>query len=73
MSECVRNIGGMMLTRKKWSTRKQTYTIAILPTTNLTWIGLGSNPGLRGDGPVTNHLNQGTALVVTAHNFLHHI
>ena len=31
-------------------------------TTNLTWTDLGSNPGLSGEGAVTNLLRHGTAL-----------
>jgi len=32
-----------------------------LTNTNCTWIGLGSNPGLHGKRPATNHVSHGTA------------
>jgi hypothetical protein len=32
-----------------------------LSTTNPTWTDPGSNPGLRGERPATNHLIHGTA------------
>jgi len=34
---------------------------ATLTTTNFTWIDLGSNPGLRGKMPATNHVSHGAA------------
>jgi hypothetical protein len=34
---------------------------ASLSTTNLTWTGLRSNPGLRAERPATNGVNHGTA------------
>jgi hypothetical protein len=33
------------------------YSSATLPITNLMWTGLGLNPGLLSDRPVTNHLS----------------
>jgi hypothetical protein len=33
----------------------------LLSTTNSTWTGPGSNPGLRGERPATNRLSHGTA------------
>jgi len=38
------------------STGRRNYLSATLPTTNLTWTDMGSNPNLRGDGPMTNHV-----------------
>jgi hypothetical protein len=44
---------------------------AALSTTNPTWIGPGSNPGLRGERPATNLLNHGTAsTALTTHLLL---
>jgi hypothetical protein len=34
---------------------------ATLTTRNFTWIDLGSNPGLRGERPVTNHMSYSAA------------
>jgi len=39
------------------STGRRNYLSATLPTTNLTWTDVGLNPSLRGDGPITNHVN----------------
>jgi hypothetical protein len=41
----------------------KTCSNATLSTTNPTWTDPGSNPGLRGEGPATNRLSHGTALV----------
>ena len=38
------------------STRKDSCPIVDLSTTNLAWIYLGSNPGLRGERPINNSL-----------------
>jgi hypothetical protein len=47
--------------RGKPTTHRKTCPSATLSTTNLTWIDLGSNPGLRGERPATNRLSHGTA------------
>jgi hypothetical protein len=52
----------------RWNTtdrEKPKYSGKNLSTTNPTWTGPGSNPGLRGDRPATNRLSHGTALVTT--------
>jgi hypothetical protein len=41
---------------------KKTFPTATLSTTNLTWTGLGSNPGVRGERAATNILSHGTTL-----------
>ena len=43
------------------STRGKPFSSDTLSTTNPTWTGPGSNPGLRGERPVTNRLSHGTA------------
>jgi hypothetical protein len=43
------------------STRRNNCPSATLSTTNFTWTDSGSNPGLRVERPVTNHLSHGTA------------
>jgi hypothetical protein len=50
---CVCRMCVMILTWEKRSTRRQTCPI---DTTNLTWTGPESEPGLRGEGPATVHL-----------------
>jgi hypothetical protein len=52
----------MKLTGENRSTRVNTCPSATLSTINPTWTGPGSNPGLRGERPATNHLSHGTAL-----------
>jgi hypothetical protein len=54
--------GGMILTGENRRTRRKTCPSATLSTTNPTWIDPGSNPGLRGERPVTNDLSHGTAV-----------
>jgi hypothetical protein len=54
----------MKLTGESPSTRGKTCPSATLSTTNPTWTESGSNPGLRGERPATNHLSHGTALYV---------
>jgi hypothetical protein len=54
--------GGMILTGENRRTRRKTCPSATLSTTNPTWTDLGANPGLRGEGPVTNDLSHGTAV-----------
>jgi hypothetical protein len=51
----------MKFTGKNGSTRRKTCPSAILSTTNPTWNDRGSNPGLRGERPVTYRLSHGTA------------
>jgi hypothetical protein len=51
----------MILTGGNLSTERKTCPSAT-STTNSTWTGLGSNPGLRGERPQTNRLGHGTAL-----------
>ena len=43
------------------SSLRKTYPIATLYTINLTWAGLGMNPGFRGDRPATHRLSHGAA------------
>ena len=43
---------------------KENCPTASLSATNPTWTGLGSNPGLCGEGPVTNGLSHGTGVLV---------
>jgi hypothetical protein len=52
------------INRGKPTTRRKTCPSATLSSTNLTWTDPGSNPGLRGERPVTNRLSHGTALAV---------
>jgi hypothetical protein len=49
--------------RGKPTTRRKTCPSANLSTTNPTWTGPGSNPGLRSGRPATNRLSHGTALL----------
>jgi hypothetical protein len=53
----------MELTGENRSTRGQTCPSATFSTTNPTWTNPGSNPGLRGERPVTNRLSYGTAFL----------
>jgi hypothetical protein len=55
------NTGGMKLTGENRSTRGKTCNSATLSTTNPARNDPGSNPGLRGERPSTNHLSHGTA------------
>jgi hypothetical protein len=55
----------MKLTGENRSTRGKSYPSATLSTTNPTWTDPGSNPGLRGGRPQTNHLSHGTALLLS--------
>jgi hypothetical protein len=55
-----------ILTEENRRTRRKTCSSATLSTTSLTWIDLGANPGLRGEGPATNDLSHGTADVCYA-------
>jgi hypothetical protein len=43
---------------------------ATLSTTNLTWTEPGSNPGFRGERPVTNRLSHGTAVTWPYHEVM---
>jgi hypothetical protein len=52
----------MKLTGENRSTRGKTYPSATISTSNPTWTDPGSNPGLRGERPVTKRLSHGTAL-----------
>jgi hypothetical protein len=45
----------MKLTGESRSTRGKKCSSAMLSATNPTWTDPGSNPGLRGERPVTNH------------------
>jgi hypothetical protein len=54
----------MKLTGENRSTRGKTCPSATLSITNPTWTYPGSNPGLRGERPVTNRLSHGTALEI---------
>jgi hypothetical protein len=56
--------GGMIFTGQNRRTRRKTCPSATLSTTNPTWIDLGTNPGLRGDRPVTDDLSHGTAPMI---------
>jgi hypothetical protein len=53
-----------ILTGENRRARRKTCPSATLPTTNPTWIGPGTNPGLRGERPATNDLSHGTALTI---------
>lgn len=50
----------MILTGENRSTRKKTCPNFTLPTTDLIYAALGSNPGLGNDRTVTNRLSHGT-------------
>jgi hypothetical protein len=54
---CVLSIGDNTLTRKNRCTQRKTCPIDTMPTTNPTWTGLRSNPGLGGDRPATDSLS----------------
>jgi hypothetical protein len=47
----------MILTEQNQITRRKTCPSATLSTTNPTWPDMGSNPGVRGKSPATNHLS----------------
>jgi hypothetical protein len=51
----------MKLTGENGSTWGKTCHSATLSTTNPTWTGPGSNPGLRGERQAINRLSHGTA------------
>jgi hypothetical protein len=51
----------MILTGENRRTRRKTCPSATLSTTNPTRIDQGTNPGLRGERPVTNRLSHGMA------------
>jgi hypothetical protein len=51
----------MKFTGENQSTRGKPCPTANLSTTNSTWTGPGSNPGLRGERPATNRLSHVTA------------
>jgi len=57
--------------RRKPQYWKKTCPNANLCITNPTWIGLWLNLSLCSDGPVANHLSQGTALHMVMMNVLH--
>jgi hypothetical protein len=52
------------LTGENRRTGRKSCPSATLPTTNLTWIDPGTNPGLRGQRPATNDLSHGTGAVL---------
>jgi hypothetical protein len=60
---------------KNRSTRRKACSNAHFVHQNFTWIGLGSNPGLRGETPATDRLSYGvtalTKLTVLTVNTLH--
>jgi len=49
--------------RTNQSTQTKPFPTATLSTTNNTWTGVQSNPGLHGVWPTTNSLSQGVAYV----------
>jgi hypothetical protein len=51
-----------MLTGENGSTRRETSPSANLPTTNCSFTGLGSNPGVCGERSPANRLSHVTAL-----------
>jgi hypothetical protein len=55
-------INGIIVTVGGGSTRRITFPIANLSTTNYTYTGLGSSLILRGESAVTNHLVHGMVL-----------
>ena len=54
--------GGMTLTGGTGSTGTKTCHSATLSITSLTWTGLRSNPGLRGESPAADRLRHGTSV-----------
>ena len=62
MNEWVWSNGGMILTGENWSTGRKTCSSSSLLLINLTWTVLGSNPGLCGQRPPTNHPIQSSRL-----------
>jgi hypothetical protein len=52
----------MLLTGERQSTRNETFSSVTLSTTDLIWAGMGSNPGLHGERPVTDCVSHDTAL-----------
>jgi hypothetical protein len=55
----------MKLTGENRSTRRKTCPSATLFTKNPMWTDQGSNPGLRGERPVTNRLSHGTPTAIS--------
>jgi hypothetical protein len=51
------SIGGMMTSAKNRNSNRNLSLNVILLTTNPTWTGLGSNPGLHCERPVINSLD----------------
>jgi hypothetical protein len=49
------------------NTRKKTFSNATFSTTNSTWSGLGSSPGLLRQKSATNRLSHGNALRIETH------
>jgi hypothetical protein len=47
----------MILTGKEKSSKRKPCSSVTLPTTHLTWTGLGSNPMLRNEKSATDNLN----------------
>jgi hypothetical protein len=59
-NDCAWSTGAMILTGGNRANGSKTCHNATLSTTNLTLADLGSNPGLRGERPVTSRLSDGT-------------
>ena len=58
MGKPVCRIDGLLLTGEIGSTGRRTCPTATSFTTNLTWTGPKTNPGLQGYKPATNHLRK---------------
>jgi hypothetical protein len=73
MHDCVWSIGGMKLTKDKWSAWKETCPIDTLSTTNPTLTGMGSNLVILGERPATVKPSHGTALIVLYNPEFYHV
>jgi len=69
MNEQGHRVGGMVLTRRRWSTRSRSFSSAPAPNTNLICTGLESNSGFLSERTTTNRLSEGTALGSSAVTF----
>jgi hypothetical protein len=56
--------GGMILTREKQRTQRNTYVSTTFSTTNPTWTDQGLNIGLHGERPATNCFSHAMAGIV---------
>ena len=51
-------MGGMILTGENGMTWRRSRPRATFPTAKSIWTGLGMNPGLCSEGPVTSHMSE---------------